>query len=65
MVEPWMHVITFTAGGYVGAKYPKWEKDLVDDINEIRSAKNLSPMVGTSKWLRFQPPEGLDVSKKE
>jgi hypothetical protein len=58
-------MIMFVAGGYVGAKYPKWEKALVDDINEIRAARNLSPMVGTSKWVRFQPPEGLDMSKKE
>jgi hypothetical protein len=59
-----MHVMMFTAGAYIGAKYPKWERALVDDINEIRSAKGLSPMVGTSKWVRYQPPEDLDMAKK-
>ena len=55
-----MHVGMFFVGCYVGAKYPKWERALVEDINELRAAKGLPPMVGTAAWIRYAPPEGND-----
>jgi len=60
-----MHVFMFTAGCVLGSKYPKWEKALVEDINEMRYAKGLPPMVGTAAWIRYRPPEGDDGSPRE
>lgn len=53
-----MHVGMFTVGCMAGSYYPKLEKSLVDDINAMRAAKGLPPMVGTSSWIRYQAPEG-------
>jgi len=50
----------FLTGCAIGKAYPKWEKKLVEDINAIRAAKGMPPMVGTTAWVRYTPPEGND-----
>jgi len=60
-----MHALMFISGAYIGAKYPKWEKALVEDINELRAERGLPPMIGTSAWIRYQPPEGFFDVKKD
>jgi hypothetical protein len=47
----------FILGCYAGAKYPKWEETLVNDINAMRSERGLSPMVGSNKWIKYSLPE--------
>ena len=44
-------------GYIIGDYYPKAERRLVDDINEIRAEKGLMPLVGTAAWIRYQPPD--------
>lgn len=51
--EPWLHVGWFFAGAYIGNKLPQWERQLVEDINQLRAEKGLSPMVGTNAWIRY------------
>ena len=58
-----MHVTMFTLGCYVGNKYPKAEKALVEHINEKRAANGLPPLVGTAAWIRYQPATVQDVKK--
>lgn len=57
IADPWMHAFMFATGCYAGAKYPKAEKALVERINERRTAKGLSPLIGTTAWIRYQPKE--------
>jgi hypothetical protein len=45
------------AGNY----YPKLEKELVEDVNELRAQRGLPPMVGTGAWIKYRPPEGEDM----
>ena len=40
-------------GMYAGNKYVQIEKNLVDDINQIRQDKGMPPMVGTNAWIRY------------
>jgi hypothetical protein len=54
--EPWMHVFMFSAGCYVGNKYPKAEAKLVQDVNALRASHGMPPLVGSNAWIRFQPP---------
>ena len=56
--EPWMYVALFTAGCVAGNAYPKVEKAVVEDINQMRAARGLPPMVGSNAWIRYRPPEG-------
>jgi len=42
----------------VGNWYPKAEKRLVMDINEIRADRGLPPLVGSNAWIRYHRPEG-------
>ncbi|GAX15005.1 hypothetical protein FisN_12Lh299 [Fistulifera solaris] len=55
--QPWNHLGMFILGCYAGAKYPKWEETLVNDINAMRSERGLSPMVGSNKWIKYSLPE--------
>ena len=55
--EPWLHVGMFVFGCWAGDYYTKLELKLVQDINEIRASKGLSPMIGTTAWIRYQAPE--------
>jgi hypothetical protein len=57
MIEPWLHVTYFIVGYMIGDYYPKAERRLVDDINEIRAEKGLLPLVGTAAWIRYQTPD--------
>ena len=41
----------------IGDYYPKAERQLVDDINEMRAEKGLLPLVGTAAWIRYRPPD--------
>jgi hypothetical protein len=50
--EPWNHVAFTVIGFWAGNYYVKMEKQLVEDINEIRADKGLPPLVGTSHWVR-------------
>lgn len=54
--EPWMHVFLFFSGCYVGHKYPKWEAQLAQDVNELRLANGMPPLVGGNTWIRYQEP---------
>jgi len=54
----------FTVGCYVGIKYPKAEKALVEHINERRAANGLPPLVGTTAWVRYQPAQVNQVKKE-
>lgn len=52
-----MHVLGFIGGCYLGNKLPKIERQLVEDINELRAQKGMTPMVGTSAWIRYRLPD--------
>ena len=54
--EPWMHVGMFIIGAYVGNKYTSYETNLVEEINATRAARGLTPLVGTSAWIRYVEP---------
>jgi hypothetical protein len=56
-LEPWLHVTYFVVGYWIGDYYPKFERYLVDDINEMRAEKGLRPLVGTIAWIKYQVPE--------
>lgn len=56
-IEPWMHVIMFSAGAYGGAKLPQLERKLVEDINERRAERGFGPLIGTVGWIRYKEPE--------
>lgn len=47
----------FFVGYIIGDYYPKAERRLVDDINEMRAAKGLLPLVGTAAWIRYKTPD--------
>ena len=49
-----MHVFGFVGGCYVGHKYSQWERALAEDVNNIRQAKGLPPMVGSYAWKDLQ-----------
>ncbi|KAL7563575.1 hypothetical protein ACA910_017865 [Epithemia clementina (nom. ined.)] len=55
--EPWWHLIMTTGGLWVGHKYPQWENQLIEDLNEVRRVKGLPPLVPSRKWL------GVEVAK--
>jgi hypothetical protein len=59
-IEPWLHVTYFIVGYVIGDYYPKAERKLVDDINEMRAEKGLMPLVGTAAWVRYQPPDASE-----
>jgi hypothetical protein len=42
----------------VGNWYPKAERQLIVDINEIRADRGLPPLVGSNAWIRYKRPEG-------
>lgn len=51
--EPWMHVGCFIVGCWAGHKYPQIELAMVQDINEIRAKKGMSPLVGSNAWIKY------------
>lgn len=55
--KPWLHVTYFFLGGYVAQRWVRLEKELVMDINEIRSDKGLPPMIATGAWIKYEKPE--------
>jgi len=55
--RPWIHASLVMVGCYVGAKYPKWERTLVQEVNEIKAAQGLPPLVGHSSWIRYKEQE--------
>lgn len=57
-IDPWLHVIYGITGFALGVWYPKAEKQLLLDINEIRADRGLPPLVGSNAWIRYQRPEG-------
>ena len=57
IIEPWLHVTYFFLGGYVAQRWVRLEKELVMDINEIRSDKGLPPMIATGAWIKYEKPE--------
>jgi hypothetical protein len=62
--EPWLHATYFTIGAAVGNWLPKYEKSLVEDINELRAKKGLPPLVGTRAWIAYQIPEDENPLKR-
>ena len=54
---PWLHVGYFFVGMYAGNKYVQVERQMVDDINQIRQDKGMPPMVGTNAWIRYTTTE--------
>jgi hypothetical protein len=56
--DPWLHVTYGVLGFIVGDWYPKAERRLVLDINEIRADRGLPPLVGSNAWIRYQRPDG-------
>jgi len=58
-----MYALLFTTGCYAGDKYPKVEKALVERINETRASKGLSPIIGTTAWIRYQPAKEEESTK--
>lgn len=42
----------------MGNWYPKAEKRLLLDINEIRADRGLPPLVGSNAFVRYARPEG-------
>ena len=54
-----MHVFYGMLGFAIGNWYPKAEKQLLLDINEIRADRGLPPLVGSNSVIRYpQRPEG-------
>jgi hypothetical protein len=51
-----MHVLCTFGGAWVANKWVKLERDLLADVNEIRSYKGLPPMVGSRYYFPFVPP---------
>mmetsp|Transcript_7522 Transcript_7522/g.9824 ORF Transcript_7522/g.9824 Transcript_7522/m.9824 type:complete len:88 (+) Transcript_7522:152-415(+) len=50
--KPWMHLSLFVGGLYVGDKYPKYEAQLLQEINESREERGLPKlMLSQSDWL--------------
>ena len=45
-------------GFAVGSWYPKAERQLLLDINEIRADRGLPPLVGSNAWIRYKRPDG-------
>jgi hypothetical protein len=54
---PWLHVGLFFIGCYLGDKYPKAERQLVDEINRVRKANGLAPLAGTNYWIKYYVPD--------
>jgi membrane associated rhomboid family serine protease len=57
VADPWMHVLGFMGGCYVGYKLPKIEQQLVEECNAIRKRNGQTPMVGSNSWIRYRLPE--------
>mmetsp|Transcript_7118 Transcript_7118/g.19923 ORF Transcript_7118/g.19923 Transcript_7118/m.19923 type:complete len:87 (+) Transcript_7118:80-340(+) len=52
---PWRHALFFGIGLYVGDQYPKVEAEMMDELNAIRAAKGMPPLVPSKKWLGVEP----------
>ena len=55
--DPWYHVCYAGIGIYIGDQWPKWEQQLMEDLNEVRRVKGLPPLVPSKKWL------GVELAK--
>ena len=55
--EPWNHVMFTIFGFWAGNYYVNTERQLVQDINEIRADKGMPPLVGTNHWTRYSVQE--------
>jgi hypothetical protein len=53
--EPWLHVGYFFLGTWAGTYYVKAERQMLEDVNEIRADKGMPPLVGTSAWGKYRP----------
>ncbi|GMH69641.1 hypothetical protein TrVE_jg11374 [Triparma verrucosa] len=42
--QPWLLPTFGVTGAFIGHKYPKWEKELRDDVNLIRERRGLKPL---------------------
>mmetsp|Transcript_21525 Transcript_21525/g.30938 ORF Transcript_21525/g.30938 Transcript_21525/m.30938 type:complete len:88 (+) Transcript_21525:103-366(+) len=52
--QPYLHVFYFMFGAWAGNGWMNAEKQLVQDINEIRADKGMPPLVGSSgTWIRY------------
>eukprot|EP00540_Astrosyne_radiata_P023724 CAMPEP_0116850064 /NCGR_PEP_ID=MMETSP0418-20121206/15949_1 /TAXON_ID=1158023 /ORGANISM="Astrosyne radiata, Strain 13vi08-1A" /LENGTH=102 /DNA_ID=CAMNT_0004481913 /DNA_START=102 /DNA_END=407 /DNA_ORIENTATION=+ len=48
--EPWNHVGLFLVGCWAGNAYVRLERNLLDDINQIRADKGLPPLAHSAGW---------------
>mmetsp|Transcript_12671 Transcript_12671/g.14872 ORF Transcript_12671/g.14872 Transcript_12671/m.14872 type:complete len:92 (-) Transcript_12671:441-716(-) len=55
--RPWLHVSYFILGCYSGHYYMNLEQQMVEDINHIRADRGMPPMIGSSKWIRYDTEE--------
>lgn len=53
--KPWLHLLYFGIGCYLGDKYPKVEASLLSELNEIRAERGMPPLIPSSKWLGVEP----------
>eukprot|EP00934_Nitzschia_sp_Nitz4_P009314 Nitzschia sp. Nitz4//scaffold112_size70979//42712//43084//NITZ4_005905-RA/size70979-augustus-gene-0.93-mRNA-1//-1//CDS//3329533274//9304//frame0 len=54
--QPWMHVLCTLGGAWAANKWVKVETSMLADVNEIRAAKGLPPMVGSHHYFPLVPP---------
>eukprot|EP00540_Astrosyne_radiata_P006172 CAMPEP_0116864020 /NCGR_PEP_ID=MMETSP0418-20121206/24578_1 /TAXON_ID=1158023 /ORGANISM="Astrosyne radiata, Strain 13vi08-1A" /LENGTH=78 /DNA_ID=CAMNT_0004499171 /DNA_START=13 /DNA_END=246 /DNA_ORIENTATION=+ len=48
--QPWNHVGLFLVGCWAGNAYVRLERNLLDDINQIRADKGLPPLAHSAGW---------------
>jgi hypothetical protein len=59
-----MHVLCTLGGAWGANKWVKVERDLLEDVNQLRANKGLPPMVGSHYFFPFVPNVQVDDSKK-
>lgn len=60
---PWGHVGLFIGGAYIGAKYEKFEKQQVIDVNEMRTDRGLPQLLGTEAFFPIKTK--VEVAEEE
>mmetsp|Transcript_10696 Transcript_10696/g.13220 ORF Transcript_10696/g.13220 Transcript_10696/m.13220 type:complete len:90 (-) Transcript_10696:338-607(-) len=59
--QPWLHVGFFIIGAWGGNKYQSIEREVLQEVNEIRAEKGMPPMIATNEMLplslRYKKPE--------
>lgn len=50
VTEPWQHVFYGMLGGYIGYNYPKYEQNLLQEVNDLRAERGLPPLKRRGGW---------------